>query len=183
MSSAPATVQVCRFFRTAAQCGSAAQGCGNGQLVNPGTAEVANSITHGLGLLLSVIAAAVLMTAARHGDLWQLIACGIYSGTMISVYATSTLSHVFQHPRRQHFFRMLDQGCIYLYSSPARSRRWRQCFCATATGGHYWRPCGRSPPEALSAKCFCAPHRWRIGGDSGAVGLDAARGRPGRCWN
>ena len=81
----------------------------------PGTAEVANSLTHGLGFVLSLMAATVLLKAARLGDAWQLIACAVYSGTMISVYATSTASHVFKQPKLNHFLRMLDQGCIYLF--------------------------------------------------------------------
>jgi hemolysin III len=114
MSGVPATVQ------SADVCGSVCAA----DLLKPGArpggdysapCEIANSITHGLGLVLSVVAAVVLMVAARHCDFWQWATCGIYVGTMVSVYAASTLSHVFQEPRRQQFFRMLDQGCIYLF--------------------------------------------------------------------
>jgi hemolysin III len=79
------------------------------------TAEVANTITHGLGFLLSLVAAVVLIGQAGHTDTWQFTACVVYVATMIAVYGASTASHAFQHPRVNHFFRMLDQGCIYLY--------------------------------------------------------------------
>ncbi len=79
------------------------------------TAEVANTITHGLGFLLSLVAAVVLISQAGHTDRWQFVACIIYVATMVAVYAASTASHAFQQPRVNHFFRMLDQGCIYLF--------------------------------------------------------------------
>jgi hemolysin III len=77
--------------------------------------EIANTITHGLGLVLSLVAAAVLMTAARGVDPLQFAAYAIYAGTMVSVYAMSTASHAILEPRWNHLFRMLDQGCIYLF--------------------------------------------------------------------
>jgi hemolysin III len=79
------------------------------------TAETANSITHGLGLLLSIIAAVILLPTAAARDFWQWAAVWIYSITMVAVYAASTASHVFAQPRVRHMFRMLDQGCIYLF--------------------------------------------------------------------
>jgi hemolysin III len=78
-------------------------------------AEFANSITHGLGFLLSLLATAVLMVAARRGNAWQYWACVVYAASMVSVYAASTCSHCFRERRLRHFFRMLDQGCIYLF--------------------------------------------------------------------
>src|SRR3954467_3299317 len=77
--------------------------------------EIANAITHGLGLLLSLVAGGVLMSAAGALHGWRFIACAIYSSTMITVYAASTASHLFWRPRVNHFFRMLDQGSIYLF--------------------------------------------------------------------
>jgi hemolysin III len=77
--------------------------------------EIANSITHGLGLLLSVIATAVLLSAIPQVDGWRYGAFAIYAGTMIAVYAASTASHFFWEPRLNQFLRMLDQGCIYLF--------------------------------------------------------------------
>jgi hemolysin III len=77
--------------------------------------ETANSITHGIGLALSVAAAvALLQTASQTHDAWTLAGCGIYALTMVAVYAASTLSHVFRAPGPRQFFRILDQACIYL---------------------------------------------------------------------
>ncbi len=77
--------------------------------------EIANSITHGIGLALSVVGAAVLIVAAvRTGGLREVLGCSIYGASLVAVYAASTLSHVVQQPRLRRRFRMLDQGCIYL---------------------------------------------------------------------
>lgn len=78
--------------------------------------ELANAITHGLGFVLSLLAAAVLMTAAlARGDAWQIAACAVYATTMVAVYGASTASHVFLRPRANRLWRMIDQGCIYLF--------------------------------------------------------------------
>lgn len=77
--------------------------------------ELANTITHGFGALLSVIAAAaLLLEASRHGQEWLLIGCAIYSAAQIAVYSASTLSHAVQHPQRKDFLRSVDQATIYL---------------------------------------------------------------------
>jgi hemolysin III len=96
-------------------------------------AELANSITHGLGLLLSLIAAPILLTAAWRGDAWQFAACVVYSATMIAVYAASTASHWFCRPWLRHFFRVVDQGCIYLFIAGTATP-----IIATFLRGGYW---------------------------------------------
>lgn len=81
----------------------------------PRPVEVANTVTHGFGLALAVVGTAVLTQAmARYGDALQLVGVSIYGAALISVYAASTLSHAFERPRLRHFFRTLDQVCIFL---------------------------------------------------------------------
>lgn len=78
--------------------------------------EVANSITHGLGFVLSLPAAAYIMQLAlRTGDAWHIAGCAIYALTLMGVYLASTLSHVVNEPKWKHFFRQCDQGAIYLF--------------------------------------------------------------------
>jgi hemolysin III len=80
--------------------------------------ELLNTLTHGFGLLLSVIASIILLqTSLAHGDPWRIAGCGIFSAALIAVYAASTLSHVVSHRQWKHWFRMLDQGLIYLLIS------------------------------------------------------------------
>ncbi|MCE9554875.1 MAG: hemolysin III family protein [Planctomycetes bacterium] len=77
--------------------------------------EHVNAITHGCGLVLSLVAAALLMrVVAVRGDVWLLLGSAIYSFTLVAVYAASTLSHCIQRPEPKHFFRTWDQGLIFL---------------------------------------------------------------------
>jgi hemolysin III len=76
--------------------------------------EIANSITHGLGFVLSVVGAFIMADSLGHGDGWRIVGSSIFVTSMIAVYAMSTLSHVFQSPRLRSLFRAIDQGTIYL---------------------------------------------------------------------
>ncbi len=79
------------------------------------TEETANQLTHGAGLLLSIVGAAILLNSARqHSDPLQFVGCCIYAGSLVALYAASTLSHTFRTPPMRTFFRMLDQVCIFL---------------------------------------------------------------------
>ena len=74
-----------------------------------------NAATHGLGLLLSVVGFQWLMSrAVQYADGWQIAGCAIYASALVAVYAASTLSHHFQHPRWRRVFRILDQAFIFV---------------------------------------------------------------------
>jgi hemolysin III len=76
--------------------------------------ELLNFLTHALGFFLSLAAANLLIPVAWHcGDAWIATGCAIYAVTLVAVYAASTLSHSFQRPRLRHFFRTVDQVCIF----------------------------------------------------------------------
>ncbi|WP_437193019.1 PAQR family membrane homeostasis protein TrhA [Planctomicrobium sp. SH527] len=80
--------------------------------------EFANFLTHGVGFLLSLVGAAVLIfKVAQHADLWMAIACVVYSITLVGLYLASTLSHAFHDPSIRRYFRTLDQACIFLLIS------------------------------------------------------------------
>jgi hemolysin III len=76
--------------------------------------ELVNSITHGIGLILCVIGAVVMVGDLERGDVWRAAGCGVYLASLITVYAMSTLLHSCQTRRWKSFFRALDQGSIYL---------------------------------------------------------------------
>lgn len=77
--------------------------------------ELANTITHGAGLVLSVGASAWLMQeVVERGASWQIIGCAIYAVSLVSVYFASTLSHLLMEPRLKRLFRVVDQAVIYL---------------------------------------------------------------------
>ena len=78
-------------------------------------AELVNAITHGIGLVLSVVGAIVLIARPQsQGDAHLVVGCTLFSMPLIAVYAASTLSHAPLRPRLRHLFRRLDQGFIYL---------------------------------------------------------------------
>jgi hemolysin III len=84
-------------------------------LARPAREEILNGVTHAFGWLLSMAGTAVLMDrAVRSGGDALIWGCGLYSATLIAVYATSTLSHVVREPGRKWVFRVLDQAFIYL---------------------------------------------------------------------
>jgi hemolysin III len=77
--------------------------------------EIANSITHGIGLVLSLAGfAALVLLALTRGSLWHIVGCSVYGATLVAVYAASTLYHGFQKPRLKNIFRTVDQVAIYL---------------------------------------------------------------------
>jgi len=80
--------------------------------------ELANFVTHGAGLLLSIAGAALMVQLALiHPDPWLSVACVVYCASLVSLYAASTLSHAFYSPARRRFYRTLDQACIFLLIS------------------------------------------------------------------
>jgi len=76
--------------------------------------EFANFITHGLGFLLSLAAVGYLIAqiAGQPADL--LAACSLYSMTLLLVYGSSTLSHLFYDSTWRQRFRTWDQASIFL---------------------------------------------------------------------
>ncbi len=58
------------------------------------TEEVANSLSHGLGLVAAVSAVPMLvLTAVRTGNKSQLIGASVFAGSMVLLYLASTLYH------------------------------------------------------------------------------------------
>jgi hemolysin III len=77
--------------------------------------EIANSITHGIGALLSVAALLVLVIySALHATPWHTFSCAIYGSTLLLSYLSSTLYHAFTGPRVKRVFRIIDHSAIYL---------------------------------------------------------------------
>ena len=85
--------------------------------LNPYTAgeEIANSITHGLGVLLSIAGLIVLIiTAAFHGDVWHIVSFSIFGSTLITLYSASTLYHSISNPLLKIGLKKVDHSAIFL---------------------------------------------------------------------
>jgi len=77
--------------------------------------EIANSVTHGIGVGLAVAGMTVLIVlAAVYGDVWRVVSFSIYGSSLVILYLASTLYHSFQHPKAKHIFRILDHASIYV---------------------------------------------------------------------
>ena len=77
--------------------------------------EIANSITHGLGVLLSVAGLTLLVSYAAHqADVWRVVSFSIYGTTLVLLFLASTLYHSLWHPKAKRVFKMLDHCSIYL---------------------------------------------------------------------
>lgn len=77
--------------------------------------ELANSLTHGLGLLLSLAGFPVLLwLAVRHGNAWYIVSCSVYGATLVLLYAVSTLYHSLRSPGVKRVFRIIDHSSIFL---------------------------------------------------------------------
>ncbi len=77
--------------------------------------EVANAITHGIGIVLSVVALVLLVVfATQGGDIWRIVSVSIFGSTLILLYAASTLYHALPQPQVKRMLRVVDHGAIYL---------------------------------------------------------------------
>lgn len=76
--------------------------------------EIANTTTHFVGFLLSLLGGVALVSAVRYTGVGSVMACAAYTTTVVSMYAVSTLSHAVQRPDSKYVLRTWDQGVIYL---------------------------------------------------------------------
>jgi hemolysin III len=85
------------------------------QTVPSGSEERMNTLTHAIGLVLSLVGAGLLVACViSQGDAWRSAGCSLYAVSLVAVYAASTLSHGASRPDLKKLFRGLDQGFIYL---------------------------------------------------------------------
>ncbi len=77
--------------------------------------EKLNSISHLVGTVFSLVAlGALLARAVPTGEPRIIIGFSVFGGTLVLLYAMSTLYHSFQTPRVKRVFKVLDHISIYL---------------------------------------------------------------------
>jgi hemolysin III len=77
--------------------------------------EIANALTHGLGLVASLILLPFLVGAsATRGDLRLLIGCSVFAGSLVTLYAASTVYHALPTSRAKQVLQIVDHAAIYL---------------------------------------------------------------------
>jgi len=81
--------------------------------------EVANSLTHGAGLVAAVAAfPALLVAASRHGDRLHVVGACVFGATLVLCYLASTLYHAVPASRARRAKRALqvvDHSAIFLF--------------------------------------------------------------------
>jgi hemolysin III len=77
--------------------------------------ELANSISHGIGLVGAIVGTPVLLLAAfHHGSTSFLIGTIVFAVTMLLLYLGSTLYHAWPQTRVKSILQVLDHSAIFL---------------------------------------------------------------------
>lgn len=78
--------------------------------------EIANSISHGLGVIFSIVALTILLVySISKSDVTAIVAFSIYGASGIFLYLASTLYHSFRIEGVKRVLRVFDHSSIYLY--------------------------------------------------------------------
>lgn len=78
--------------------------------------EIANSVTHGLGVVLGIVAIVLgCVRAARDGGGILTVSALVFSISMTLEYLMSTLYHALTPPTAKRVFKVLDHCSIYLF--------------------------------------------------------------------
>ena len=75
--------------------------------------EIANSVSHGVGLLAAAVAAPVLIIDAAQRGATHVIGASVFASTVGLLYLTSVLYHALPPNRAKRVFRVLDHGAIF----------------------------------------------------------------------
>jgi hemolysin III len=77
--------------------------------------EIANSVSHGVGLLAALVAVPFLIRGAlRVGGAGTLVGAAVFAATLLLLYLASTLYHALPPTRAKRVFRVVDYGAVFL---------------------------------------------------------------------
>jgi hemolysin III len=76
--------------------------------------EIANRLTHALGLVLAIAGLVVLLIETRSSGVREIVSCALYGITLVLVYATSVLYHGATREASKRWLRTLDHVAIFL---------------------------------------------------------------------
>lgn len=77
--------------------------------------EIANAITHGLGVILAIGGGAVLITlAAVYTGAREVVSVAVFVAALVLLYTASTLYHAARHPRIRERLKVLDHCAIFV---------------------------------------------------------------------
>jgi hemolysin III len=77
--------------------------------------EKLNVISHGIGLVLSIVALVLLVVySSVYGSSWHIVSFSIYGASLILLYSASTFYHYVQNPKLRHKLNIFDHAAIYI---------------------------------------------------------------------
>lgn len=77
--------------------------------------EIANSISHGVGLVAALVATPMLLREAmRRGPGLFVVGTSVFALTVVLLYLASTVYHALPHGRAKHTLRVLEHCAIFL---------------------------------------------------------------------
>ncbi len=77
--------------------------------------EIANSISHAVGIVLAVAGISLLVVfGALYGDAWHIVSFSVFGVSMITLYLASTLFHGAKRPRLKYMLNKFDHSAIYI---------------------------------------------------------------------
>jgi len=77
--------------------------------------EIANSISHGIGLVVALVATPFLIThAVRRGDAGFIVGASIFAATMVLLYFASTLYHALLPGKAKRVLQIIEHSAIFL---------------------------------------------------------------------
>lgn len=77
--------------------------------------EVLNAVTHGIGVILSIIALVFLVQKGLEmGGALEITSYTVYGVSLILLYLSSTLYHSFTFTKARYVFRIIDHSSIFL---------------------------------------------------------------------
>lgn len=93
--------------------------------------EIANAVTHGLGMLLGIAALVIFaVKSAKSQDVMYTVSMMIYSVSTIVLYANSMLYHAFKEGKAKNVFERLDHSSVYILIAGSYTP-----LCLIAIGG------------------------------------------------
>lgn len=78
--------------------------------------EIANSITHGLGIVFSIVIITILLFfSILKGNADAILGFSIYGGSCLILYTASTLYHSIPYPKVKKVLRVFDHSSIFIF--------------------------------------------------------------------
>lgn len=77
--------------------------------------EIANSISHGTGLVAALVATPFLIShAVRGGDTGYIAGTSLFAASMVLLYLASTLYHSLPHGKPKRIFQVIEHSAIFV---------------------------------------------------------------------